>query len=140
MEWESKPEQVAYCAPYICPFHPLWLEHARTDSSECTVAISPTIVEIRHAFTGRLVRPRTSFSFFACLNCLRLQVQFITGAHISLTYDGTAIVSAPPQSHFSPGVGSGSPSSDLVLPPDRRLHLSMRQGTFHVLYEVVIVA
>ncbi|BGO99068.1 Rho guanyl-nucleotide exchange factor [Rhodotorula toruloides] len=102
MEWESKPEQVAYCAPYI-------------------FAISPTIVEIRHAFTGRLV-------------------QFITGAHISLTYDGTAIVSAPPQSHFSPGVGSGSPSSDLVLPPDRRLHLSMRQGTFHVLYEVVIVA
>ncbi|BGP04378.1 Rho guanine nucleotide exchange factor [Rhodotorula toruloides] len=102
MEWESKPEQVAYCAPYI-------------------FAISPTIVEIRHAFTGRLV-------------------QFVTGAHISLTYDGTAIASAPPRSHFSPSLGSGSPSSDLVLPPDRRLHLSMRQGTFHVLYEVVIVA
>lgn len=62
MEWESKPEQVAYCAPYICPFYPHWPEHACADSSEYVVAISPTIVEIRHAFTGRLVRLRTSSS------------------------------------------------------------------------------
>ncbi|BGP21292.1 Rho guanine nucleotide exchange factor [Rhodotorula toruloides] len=103
MEWESKPEQVAYCAPYV-------------------FAISPTIVEVRHAFTGRLA-------------------QFITGTHISLTYDGTAVASSSPRNpRCSPIITGSPPSSGIVLPPDRRLHLSMRQGAFHVLLEVVVVA
>ncbi|GAA5841736.1 hypothetical protein JCM11251_007070 [Rhodosporidiobolus azoricus] len=95
IEWDSKPEQIAYCAPYI-------------------FAISPTLVEIRHAFTGRLA-------------------QFITGSHMYLTYDGSAIPSS--------GLELRPDSSiDLSGPVDRRLHLSTRQGQFHVLHEVVIVA
>ncbi|GAA5854952.1 hypothetical protein JCM8547_002320 [Rhodosporidiobolus lusitaniae] len=98
IEWESKPEQVAYCAPYI-------------------FAISPTLVEIRNAFTGRLA-------------------QFIIGSHMSLTYDGSAIPTlAPP----SPSPGGGA-ADDLAGPVDKRLHLSIRQGQYHVLHEVVVVA
>ncbi|GAA5824608.1 hypothetical protein JCM3770_006692, partial [Rhodotorula araucariae] len=119
IEWESKPETIAYCAPYI-------------------FAISPTIVEIRNAFNGRLA-------------------QFISGTHISLTYDGTAIPSSSSSSAPAAGPGLGSGSSrrssldavtpnaaageeDLAGPVERRLHLSMRQGAYHVLYEVVVVA
>ncbi|GAA5909349.1 hypothetical protein JCM6882_000959 [Rhodosporidiobolus microsporus] len=93
IEWESKPEQIAYCAPYI-------------------FAISPTLVEIRHAFTGRLA-------------------QFIIGSHMYLTYDGSAIPTPGPDLR---------PDSELAGPVERRLHLSMRQGQFHVLHEVVIAA
>ncbi|GAA5941175.1 hypothetical protein JCM10213_007445 [Rhodosporidiobolus nylandii] len=96
IEWESKPEQVAYCAPYI-------------------FAISPTLVEIRNAFTGKLV-------------------QFITGSHMYLTYDGSAIPSPP-------RVGSlDTAQDDPAGPVEKRLHLSIRKGQFHVLHEVVVVA
>ncbi|GAA6044243.1 hypothetical protein JCM8097_002194 [Rhodosporidiobolus ruineniae] len=98
IEWESKPEQVAYCAPYV-------------------FAISPTLIEVRHAFTGRLA-------------------QFITGSHMSLTYDGSAIPSLPPPGTLVPS----DPAEEIAGPVDRRLHLSIRQGQFHVLHEVVIVA
>ncbi|GAA5935183.1 hypothetical protein JCM3775_007227 [Rhodotorula graminis] len=117
IEWESKPETIAYCAPYI-------------------FAISPTIVEIRNAFSGRLA-------------------QFITGTHISLTYDGTAIPSSPSPASSSPspsltgsrrssvdpsGTGAAGGEDDLAGPVERRLHLTMKQGAYHILSEVVIVA
>ncbi|GAA5849156.1 hypothetical protein JCM9279_005806 [Rhodotorula babjevae] len=119
IEWESKPETIAYCAPYI-------------------FAISPTIVEIRNAFSGRLA-------------------QFITGTHISLTYDGTAIPSSPSTASASPSPsltgsrrssfdpsgtagGAGAGEDDLAGPVERRLHLTMKQGAYHILSEVVIVA
>ncbi|BGP36192.1 Rho guanine nucleotide exchange factor [Rhodotorula kratochvilovae] len=112
IEWESKPETIAYCAPYI-------------------FAISPTIVEIRNAVNGRLA-------------------QFITGTHISLTYDGTAIPSssasssssslASRRSSLDTAAGPGAGAEELAGPVERRLHISMRQGAYHVLYEVVVVA
>ncbi|GAA5891760.1 hypothetical protein JCM8208_002876 [Rhodotorula glutinis] len=116
IEWESKPETIAYCAPYI-------------------FAISPTIVEIRNAFSGRLA-------------------QFITGTHISLTYDGTAIPSSPSpassspspsltgsrRSSFDPSGTANGGEDDLAGPVERRLHLTMKQGAYHILSEVVIVA
>ncbi|GAA5923419.1 uncharacterized protein JCM15063_003641 [Sporobolomyces koalae] len=107
IEWESKPEQVAYCFPYI-------------------FAISPTIIEIRNAFTGRLA-------------------QFITGSHIFLTFDGSAISSTQTPSLPSRGSSLSSASNtqsniDAETPVEKRLHVSMRTGAFHVLYEIVIVA
>ncbi|GAA5879401.1 hypothetical protein JCM1840_006035 [Sporobolomyces johnsonii] len=108
IEWESKPEQVAYCAPYI-------------------FAISPTIIEIRHAFTGRLA-------------------QFIIGSHIHLTYDGSAIPSSNSILEVrSPRVSAGSMHQDQDQDDanehvEKRLHVSMRSGAFHVLYEIVVVA
>ncbi|GAA5999985.1 uncharacterized protein JCM10292_003567 [Rhodotorula paludigena] len=113
IEWESKPETIAYCAPYV-------------------FAISPNIIEIRNAFNGRLS-------------------QVITGSHISLTYDGTAIPTSPASSSSSTfdlrmrrpsshSTGGGVGAEDLAGPPERRLHLSMRQGMYHVLYEVVVIA
>ncbi|GAA6024340.1 hypothetical protein JCM11491_000383 [Sporobolomyces phaffii] len=115
IEWESKPEQIAFCFPYI-------------------FAISPTIMEIRNAFSGRLA-------------------QFITGSHIHLTFDGSAISSSSSPSQSSPldplrpSRGSSLSSTSIAqstieaeTPVEKRLHVSMRTGPYHVLYEVVIVA
>ncbi|GAA5949958.1 hypothetical protein JCM3765_007750 [Sporobolomyces pararoseus] len=111
IEWESKPEQVAFCFPYI-------------------FAISPTIIEIRNAFSGRLA-------------------QFITGSHIYLTFDGSAISSSqsPLPMDLRPSRGSSLSSASIAqssieseTPVEKRLHVSMRTGAYHVLYEVVIVA
>ncbi|GAA6062754.1 hypothetical protein JCM10212_005550 [Sporobolomyces blumeae] len=121
IEWESKPEQVAFCFPYV-------------------FAVSPTIIEIRNAFTGRLA-------------------QFITGSHIFLTFDGSAIPSSqhPPTSSSSslasldarsPRGSSLSSASNSITghaiehetPVEKRLHVSIRTGSYHVLYEIVIVA
>ncbi|GAA5983657.1 hypothetical protein JCM5350_000658 [Sporobolomyces pararoseus] len=109
IEWESKPEQVAFCFPYI-------------------FAISPTIIEIRNAFSGRLA-------------------QFITGSHIYLTFDGSAISSSQSPMDLRPSRGSSLSSASIVqssieseTPIEKRLHVSMRTGAYHVLYEIVIVA
>ncbi|GAA5885505.1 hypothetical protein JCM16303_002232 [Sporobolomyces ruberrimus] len=110
IEWESKPEQVAFCFPYI-------------------FAISPTIIEVRNAFSGRLA-------------------QFITGSHIHLTFDGSAIASSQtppidlrPSRDSSLSSASIAPSSiESETPVEKRLHVSMRTGAYHVLYEIVIVA
>ncbi|GAA5899116.1 uncharacterized protein JCM6883_005114 [Sporobolomyces salmoneus] len=108
IEWESKPEQVAFCFPYI-------------------FAISPTIIEIRNAFSGRLA-------------------QFITGSHIHLTFDGSAISSSQGPAPI-PSRGSSLSSTSIAqssieaeTPVEKRLHVSMRTGAYHVLYEIVIVA
>lgn len=70
IDWESKPEQVA--------FH----------SSGLIFAFSPTMIEVRHASTGRLV-------------------QIITGSSIVLTYDGCGLDEGELEKriHFSMKVG-----------------------------------
>ncbi|KAI5480823.1 Rho guanyl-nucleotide exchange factor [Pseudohyphozyma bogoriensis] len=90
LEWESKPEQVAFQSPFIYAF-------------------SPNLIEIRNAFTGQLA-------------------QIITGSHIALTYDGSAIDSNV--------VDIRSPSRHYEESRDRRIHFSMRVGSFHTLFEV----
>ncbi|ORY90211.1 CNH domain-domain-containing protein [Leucosporidium creatinivorum] len=92
MEWESKPDHVAYCAPFVLLF-------------------SSTIIEIRDAFTGRLA-------------------QFITGSQINLTFDGAGLSSGV--------IDVRSPRPGVVREddPDERIHFSMREGSYHVLYEI----
>ncbi|KAM0753197.1 hypothetical protein T439DRAFT_378904 [Meredithblackwellia eburnea MCA 4105] len=93
IEWESRPDQVAFQSPYIFGF-------------------SSKMIEIRNAFTGRLA-------------------QVITGREICLTYDGDGI---------DPGViDVRSPSRQAPREddtPERRLHVSMRVDSYHILYEV----
>ncbi|GAA6008068.1 hypothetical protein JCM10207_007016 [Rhodosporidiobolus poonsookiae] len=99
IEFESKPEQVAYSAPYL-------------------FAVSPSVVEIRHVFTGRLV-------------------QFIVGSHMYLTYDGSGIPASPVLDARN---GSHGAADELAGPVHRRLHLSIREQQYHALYELVVVA
>lgn len=84
---------------------------ARAYFSLPTVLFSPTLIEIRDAFTGRLV-------------------QFITGTQIGLTFDGVGLSSSVMEVR-SPRPGSREGDAD------KRIHFSMREGSFHVLYELV---
>lgn len=124
IEWESNPVSVAYHQPYICQYcldrHCSLAISVLTTSDSCSPdAISPTMIEIRDAFSGQLC-------------------QVITGSQCQLTYDGTAISSSanearsPSMNTFasisSGRTGTGSATSDDH--PDRRLHISMKQGAF----------
>lgn len=167
-EWESKPEQVAFCHPYICvsflpssPLPPFSAElFYRTRSRY--LADSHRDPQRLHGSTRAsllfLTAPTTHYN----ANPLLLQAQFITGSHMSLTYDGSAIASPSPSSSaasLSSPASSSSASSlsgsssrpgdekladDLSFGPagpiEKRLHVSIRQGAYHVLYEVVVVA
>ncbi|KAK4052857.1 Rho guanine nucleotide exchange factor [Microbotryomycetes sp. JL221] len=82
MEWDTKPEQAAFHAGRICLF-------------------SPSIVEIRDAFTGRFL-------------------QIIPGSQIGLTFDGVGLNVEP------------ADPNDVA----RRIHLTMRTQSWHVLYEL----
>jgi hypothetical protein len=133
--------------PFLCPL-PLPLLTALLTPP--AVAISPTLIEIRNAFTGRLVRPTPFPLSPSPASSLTfpyvLQAQFITGSHMSLTYDGSAIPSLPSPSSAEdlrtprPGDEKFGGGGDLAGPVDKRLHVSTRQGAFHVLHEVVVVA
>jgi len=82
-------------------------------------AISPSMIEVRDAFSGRLC-------------------QVITGSQIQLAYDGSAISSGaldsrspPPSATASIASGkAGGYAANSEEHPDKRLHVSMKQGAF----------
>lgn len=88
IDWESHPESVAYHRGHIFAF-------------------SPTMVEIRHALTGKLI-------------------QVIHGNGIFMTYDGNSGEDTIPNG-----------GAMLENRSEKRIHFSMKVGGFHVVYEVV---
>ena len=90
---------MAYCAPYIFAF-------------------SPTIIEVRDAFTGRLA-------------------QFITGSQIALTYDGAGVAGPTSDARLPRAYGATAGAPEVA--PEKRIHFSMKIGNYHVLYEVAII-
>lgn len=96
---------------------------------DCVVdAFSPTLIEVRHAFTGRLAQliPGTQSESLLIHSYQHFVNDGRTPSIVALTFDGSTTDSSLLDTRV-PSTGGNS---------DRSIHVTMRVGSYFVLYEV----